>query len=234
MLGLSKPVVNAPAAWGAAVTSASMARMGAGAHISGWQRLQVVVVLASVVVGTYIYLNQYPPFVTRSLPLTPLDHAVPFLVWSVWPYAALNFSNAVLPFFVVSRASFWRMAVTLAIALAVCATFWALWPTTLARPPLPQGDDLSSQLYRFLVRVDQPVNCFPSAHVAAPAVQMYFVCQRWPRAAGWLWTGFSLCALSILTTKQHYVWDLLGAVVVVLLALMLTRRWPRRAQAAQS
>ena len=106
--------------------------------------------------------------------------------------------------------------------MAIHIAFWALWPTTYPRPPVPAGVTLSEQLYLFLIHVDAPVNCFPSAHVAAPSVQLFFVCRAWPKYAPWLWSVFGLFALSILTTKQHYAWDLIGAVVIVFIALKIT------------
>jgi hypothetical protein len=196
--------------------------------ISMRERLVLLLALSTTIVGTYIYLNNNPVFAPQLMPMTAVDTATPFLVWTVWPYAFLNLSNGIMPFFVRRRDDFLRMALTLAIAMGIHIVFWTFWPTTFPRPPVPMGDSISEHFYGFLIVIDAPVNCFPSAHVAAPAVQLFFVCRAWPKLAPWLWTVFGLFALSILTTKQHYSWDLLGAAVIVFIALKMTSRMDSR------
>lgn len=186
------------------------------------ERLTLLLVLSIVIVGAYIYLNRHPPFTPQLMPMTVVDTATPFLVWTVWPYAFLNLSNGIMPFLIKRRDDFRRMALTLAIGMGIHMMFWALWPTTFPRPQVPQDDSLSAQLYRFLIVIDAPVNCFPSAHVAAPAIQLFFVCRAWPKHSPWIWMIFAIFALSILTTKQHYLWDLIGATAIVLISLRIT------------
>ena len=120
--------------------------------------------LAIPFAGVYCYLNAYPPFTPRHLPMTLIEMTTPFMVWTVWPYALSNVSNAVMPFFVKRRDNFLRMYLTLVIVMAIHVIFWSLWPITFPRPPVPAGYRLSERLYLFLIRVDAPVNCFPSAY----------------------------------------------------------------------
>jgi hypothetical protein len=49
---------------------------------------------------------------------------------------------------------------------------------------------------------------------------------RWPT-----WVGFALLAPSILTTKQHDAWDLVGGVAIAWMGTVVVRRWERRAAA---
>ena len=191
------------------------------------ERLAALVLLGSSVVGAYVYLNLTPLFTPTALPMTALDHAVPFLVWTVWPYAAMNLSNAVMPFAIKGRDNFRQMVVTLSIAMGVCVAIWLFWPTTFERPDVPVANTASAYLYRFLIEVDQPLNCFPSAHIAGPAVQLIFVTRENPKLKLVLWSLFALAALSVLTTKQHYIWDALGAVALVWVSFKLGERLTR-------
>jgi hypothetical protein len=191
--------------------------------ISVREKILLLLSLAIPFAAVYCYLNAYPPFTPRHLPMTLVDVTTPFMVWTVWPYAFLNVSNVVMPFFVKRRDNFLRMYLTLAIVITIHVAFWSLWPVTFPRPPVPAGDTLSEQLYLFLIRVDAPVNCFPSAHIAAPAVQLYFICKERPRIVIGIWMLFALFAMTILTTKQHYFWDLIGAILVVYAALKASR-----------
>lgn len=187
------------------------------------EKILLLLSLAIPFVGFYCYLNAYPPFTPRYLPMTLIDVATPFMVWTVWPYALLNVSNVVMPFFVKRRDNFLRMYLTLVIVMAIHVVFWSFWPVTFPRPPVPAGDTLSEQLYLFLIRVDAPVNCFPSAHIAAPAVQLYFICKERSWIVFRAWMLFALFAMTILTTKQHYFWDLIGSILVVYAALKASR-----------
>jgi membrane-associated phospholipid phosphatase len=159
-----------------------------------------------------------------------VDTATPFLVWTIWPYAALDVSSAVLPFFIRRRPNFRQMVLTMIIAMTVCIAFWALMPTTYIRPPVPMGDTASEHLYRFFLAIDQPINCFPSGHIAAPGVLLVFVAREHPRVARLLWGVFALAAVSVLTTKQHYLWDILASTALVWLCVKLSKRLLQRAR----
>lgn len=194
------------------------------------ERLTALVVLGTAVVGAYCYLNVAPVFTPGTLPMTALDQAIPFILWTVWPYVGLNVSNAVMPFFVHKRSNFRQLVVTLSIAMAISILFWLFWPISFARPDVPTANTASAYLYRALIQVDQPLNCFPSAHIAGPAVQLIFVTRENPKLKFALWGIFGLAALTVLTTKQHYGWDVLGAVALVLFSYKLgeriVSRWP--------
>ena len=146
----------------------------------------------------------------RPLPLTVVDRAVPFLVWTVWPYAALLLSDLVLPLFVRDPRVFRRALAAYGLALGLNFLVWAAFPTTMHRPQVPGGGSPSEALYRLLVAVDGAGNCFPSAHVTIPAVAVWALARERPRWRAPLWAGLALASLSIHTTKQHYLADLAG------------------------
>jgi len=188
------------------------------------EKIGLFIVMVAVFAGSYIALQTYPLFAPRTLPLTFVDRALPFAVWTVWPYLALQLSAAVLPFLVRGRVAFRRMVKAALLAVAICVAFWALWPTTMIRPPVPTGDSLSELLYRFYLRVDAPTNCLPSAHVAIPAILVEFNARARPAAALWLRAGLLVMSLSVVTTRQHYFWDLLAGLAVAALAVFLVHR----------
>ncbi|MEO2242698.1 MAG: phosphatase PAP2 family protein, partial [Candidatus Poseidoniia archaeon] len=73
-------------------------------------------------------------------------------------------------------------------------------------------------LFEMVHKMDQPWNAWPSLHIA----HSYFLAHaitRWVKAGHGdstgsrlfllvLWVEFVLLCISILTTKQHYIWDL--------------------------
>ena len=109
--------------------------MAHDAPIAMRERLILFTILATTGFSAYMLLNHNPPFTPHLLPMTPLDEATPFWVWTVWPYTLLWLSNFILPFCIRGRENFLQMAVTFVVALGILVVFWALWPTTFPRPP---------------------------------------------------------------------------------------------------
>lgn len=195
--------------------------MADGAIIS-WRNLRVIVPIAVVNTSGYLLLNAYPLSAPRLLPLTWLDRAVPFLPWTVLPYAALLFSDVVLPLFLRDREVFRRMLVAYGLAIGANFLVWAVFPTAILRPPVPSGDSVAEALYRLLVAVDGAGNCFPSGHVTIPAVAVWGLALERPRLRVPLWGGLAVLSLTILTTKQHYLADLFGGLGTAALGIALS------------
>ena len=77
---------------------------------------------------------------------------------------------------------------------------------------------LLNEMYEIMWILDEPYNAWPSLHIA----HSYFLARaitRWVQASysdttprklflTILWVEFVLLSISILTTKQHYIWDL--------------------------
>lgn len=186
-------------------------------------KLRWVLPLALVNTAAYLLVNHYPLFQPVYLPLTPLDRAIPFLVWTVWPYLLLLVADVVLPFLVRERALFKRMLVAYAVAISTNLVIWMLVPTAIARPVV-LDDTLSASTYRLLVAVDGVGNCFPSAHVTIPALAVWALGRERPQWRRSLWALFAVLSLSILTTRQHYVVDLLGGLATGALGIAVSGR----------
>jgi hypothetical protein len=186
-------------------------------------RLRWVLPLALVNTAAYLLVNRHPLFQPAYLPPTPLDRAIPFLAWTVWPYLLLLAADVVLPLLVRERALFKRMLVAYAVAIGANLVIWILLPTAIARPEV-LDDTLSAGTYRLLLAVDGPGNCFPSAHVTIPAVAVWALGRERPRWRGPLWALFAVLSLSILTTRQHYVVDLFGGLATGALGVAVSNR----------
>ena len=85
-------------------------------------------------------------------------------------------------------------------------------------PELLAGEGWPGKLYGGLHTLDTPYNAWPSLHVAQSlylALAMTVWLKREHADARWLlpvlvflWVDWSALSLSILTTKQHYLWDM--------------------------
>ena len=167
-----------------------------------------------------------------ELPLTVIDRAIPFWTWTVVPYFVL-IGGMYLPAVVGDELLFRRTMVALTIGVLINDAVFALWPTTYPRPALPAGTAFYDGWYRWLTTIDTPANCFPSGHITAPAIGCWALSREHPRARWLVRLAFIPFALSILSTKQHYLWDLMGGLVTAAIGIVATRKMGRDASARQ-
>ncbi|HJV32722.1 MAG TPA: phosphatase PAP2 family protein, partial [Patescibacteria group bacterium] len=141
-------------------------------------------------------------------------------VWS-FPFAsafvAPYLSAYLLPFAAFAalreRRKFRRFAAVVAGTIAFSAAVFVLWPLTIARPDLGFGS-FSDHLLAALYAADRPTNLFPSLHVSLSFLFALAVGDARPRLRPWALAWAALIAVSTLLTRQHYLVDVVGGVIV--------------------
>jgi membrane-associated phospholipid phosphatase len=103
------------------------------------------------------------------------------------------------------------------IAAVVTFCFFVIVPTAMPRPEISANGFFDAALLKVWF-IDTPKNAFPSQHVAFP-----FVCSFiWATAyKKWGWTTILFAvavAISTMLVKQHYIWDVIGGIVVAVFA----------------
>jgi len=191
------------------------------------ERLRVSTLFACCCTSSYLLINHLnaPPLrAPTALVEWEVDRAIPFLAWTVWPYIALLFTDFFFPLLIGERAFFRRVMRAYAATAALSALTWLALPTTLPRVGfVPAGETLSERTYLLLISMDPPNNCFPSGHISIPTVLFWALARQWPRWAWASWLSLGLLSLTILTTKQHYLIDLLGGLAAGAAGLWVTR-----------
>jgi hypothetical protein len=201
----------------------------ADATIGFWEKARVILPVALVQSAAYTGLNHSPEAACHRLPLTALDEAIPFLPWTVWGYLLLLGLSVALPFLIRRRGVFRRTVLAYGAAVPAAFLVFLIWPTAYPRPCWAPDGTWSGWAYGWLIRLDTPECAFPSGHVLVPAISAWGVYRDGRWYGPWV-LGLTL-ALSptILTTKQHYLWDLLGGLALaaagVLWAERLAPRW---------
>jgi membrane-associated phospholipid phosphatase len=176
--------------------------------------------------GSYFVINRLPRGELIDMS-TDFDRALP--TWPIFVVPYLSFLPLV---FILMPLLLWRneklfrlFTFSVLIAQVVMNICYLLIPATLVRPDL-QGSDIFTVLLRDVVWViDQPLNTFPSNHVAL-SVLAIVVLAMLPQGLKRFWLlqlWLALVAVSTLLTHQHVVADLisgviLGAAVPLLLA----------------
>lgn len=164
-----------------------------------------------------------PAYPVVVMPLTALDHLIPFQPYTLGAYLSLWFYVGIAPGL---QPNFRELVVYGLWIGALCLTGLGLfyfWPTQI--PPL--AIDVSGYPgFAMLQGVDAAGNACPSMHVAVAiftAIRLDHVLReaRTPvflRLANWLW--FAAIAYSTLAVKQHVVLDALaGALLGMAFAL---------------
>jgi membrane-associated phospholipid phosphatase len=188
------------------------------------RRAALVAALAAAHVAAYEFFNHRtggPEPV--ELPLTWLDTLFPLVPWTVWPYLALVVAGPVLVFWIRSERVFRRVVLAYACTMACVVACYALVPTAYPRPePVFAEPTLSTFAWTRLTLLDTSRCAFPSGHVVAP----------WLAALGLAADGrgrivllvVALATVSLLTTKQHYGWDVAAGLALVFASWRLVRR----------
>jgi membrane-associated phospholipid phosphatase len=143
---------------------------------------------------------------------TRLDDAIPFWTWTSWCY--LPFYAAVFIICIAgfrSRVLFNRALKAVALVMfigAIChLTIGAEYPRPVLHPPYP---DLSTAFMALVQRIDRPGNVFPSLHVAQTSTLAFILYRDRPRLGAFTIVIAAILALSTLTTKQHFIADVIS------------------------
>lgn len=199
-------------------------------HLAVRWRLLLVLGLAAVNGALYLLTNAHPLQPPVLLPRTVVDLALGWRSWTIWPYWLLL---ALAPAMAVGLRDRWILRATVrayALALAINLALWTIWPTRILRPALPQDLDAATHAaWRLLYALDGPNNCFPSGHVTLPLVIAVGFGAQYPHSRRWLWPLLLLLLPTVVTTGQHYSWDIAGGAASAAMGWMLAGGIPGRA-----
>jgi membrane-associated phospholipid phosphatase len=183
---------------------------------------------AMAAVQTIVYFAVGHLHLARSTELlrTRLDDAIPFLPWTSWcylPFYAAIFIMAVIGF--RRRALFNRALLAVFVVMVVGATCHVLigaeYPRPVLTPPYP---DLSTAFMAAVQHIDPPGNVFPSLHVAHTSMLALLLIKDRPRLGAVALVMATLLALSTLTTKQHFIADVVAGYLLAFVGRALALR----------
>ena len=180
-------------------------------------RQKILIAAGAMAINAVLYLvpNHVQLGTPRLLWWTRIDQGTPFLPQTVWIY----FSDYALvsSAFLVSEG--WdevkRFVRAYFVLLVIGAIIHFTWPTVFPREAFPVlGDGPSDRALVALRGVDAATSCMPSMHVAGSYLAAF---SLWHRRRS-LFLGYVLwataIALSTLTTKQHYLVDIISGLSV--------------------
>ena len=182
----------------------------------------------------YSILARYSFFPIRNVPLTPIDHAIPFNpeLWTPFYLSEYIFTFAI-PWFIDRRSQLRNYVRGVVLMSCACFAIFFLFPTASPRPDtIPE-----LPLYSFVLWMDGPFNAFPSLHAAFLAFTLCLSREIYKPMPTFAWVLLLLWTAAILyatiATRQHYSVDLVAGALIGYFAHVVAWR-SRNAPAAAS
>jgi membrane-associated phospholipid phosphatase len=160
----------------------------------------------------YFGISHLPLHRSTELLRTRFDDAIPFLTWTSWfylPAYAAIFIIAISGF--RSRELFNRALAAVGLVMIVGALGHIFIRAEYPRPILhPPYGDISTAFMALVQQIDRPGNVFPSLHVAQTSTLAFILYRDRPRLGAFTIFIAALLALSTMTTKQHFIADVIS------------------------
>jgi membrane-associated phospholipid phosphatase len=179
---------------------------------------------ALALLQSFVYFGIGHLHLTRSTELlrTRIDDAIPFWPWTAWcylPFYAGVFLIAIAG--IRRRVLFQRAVMAVFVVMSIGALGHILIGAEYPRPILhPPYAGISEWFLASVQRIDPPGNVFPSLHVAHTTMLALILIQDRPRLGRVALAMATALALSTLTTKQHFLADVVSGY-----ALAFFGRW---------
>ena len=194
------------------------------------QPVTPAMIALAVTIPFYLYIASVVHGGPVHVPAMELDRMIP--VQAAWAPVYLSlFLAALLPAFVLHHPELIERTVRAYLAAWLVAyVFFLFYPTLSPRPATVAGDGFLAWMLRTIWASDVRYNCFPSLHVAQCFIAA-LACRRVDTGVGYVAIAWAAAVgMSTLFTKQHYVVDVLGGVVLAVLAyVVFIRPFPRDA-----
>ncbi len=152
---------------------------------------------------------------THQLPTLAWEQNAPLVPEYVFIYLTI-YPVFLLPFLFIHQKDFFRLFSFAYInVMCVCYIVYLVYPVSIERPPLA-GHSFSTWVLGIVYGADHPWNCFPSLHVAMSLLAALTILEV-RRIRGILTLLLTVwIAYSTVLIKQHYVLDVVAAMVLTL------------------
>lgn len=187
-----------------------------------WVRILFLYIIFLAGESLYILTNQFVIFEAINLLLTPIDNAIPFWPWTIMVYALIFLLIAITPFLINTERLFKRALFCAVGVILSQMFFFVIFPTSYHdRPDISELNPFWQTIYASLYKLDSSFNCYPSFHVSLCALIPLLLYNERPRLCLVFSVLCPLIAISTLTTKQHFVIDVVGGAGLGLVVYLL-------------
>lgn len=154
-----------------------------------------------------------------------LDYLIPFVPEFVVPYVYWYIYVALGLVFILlqSRNRYMKTFLTLISGMCVCYVIFFIFPTEITRPQV-SNEGIFNWIVQVVYKKDRPFNCFPSLHVLGTYIIMRYTKLSYSKV--WFYYTQIVGSLIILSTvfiKQHFVLDIIGAIILSELLIVIVQ-----------
>ena len=196
-------------------------------------RLPIALIVA-IIIGAglgYLLTNKFAYWRDWQAfdPTTSIDTWIPIIPWMIVPYSTLYFYYPMAAILGMKSEQTQRENVIfhqilLMLTWMVFAIFiLAPVEVDIRRSVFAADLGIWQPWYDYLYAVDTPWNAWPSLHIVQSLLALLVV-SRWYNTENYrwqiriLWFAWLMLTISVMTTKQHFVWDVVTGIIIAVLA----------------
>lgn len=156
-----------------------------------------------------------------------LDDRIPFLGRFVYIYDTF-YPFVFFAFYLLykkDKEAYFKGIISGVIGFIICDIIFLSMPTIMYRPVIPSIDSLTDLVIKITFLYDSPpLNCFPSIHCLFCFQVIYsFIFSKFDKRKKLLIIVYSLLIIvSTLFIKQHYIFDVISAFLIVIISSLVT------------
>ncbi len=192
----------------------------------------MIIALILAMALPYSIINRIIGYFDRSVmdPGIQIDETIPFIGWTFIVYLSLYLYYPAAAWF--GRDNNSRIREMFAFHQALFVMTWAvflifiIFPTEVyIRDQIPADVRAGEGFWGFwygdmMHNTDMPFNAWPSLHVVQ-SLTIVLLLRRWGTISGWkevfTWIAWVGLCISVMTTKQHFFWDLITGIITGLI-----------------
>lgn len=180
----------------------------------------IIYLILQTIVATLYYLGSVTAFFKAKLiPLTSVDYYVKPHFLAPWIYISFFLLLLFAVYFSTQKNMFLFIKLLLSNSIIALVIF-ILFPTYIINNDyfiLQESSPISYQLLNFIKQNDVQSNCFPSLHIANSLLATMFIFKLKNKLASiFCSVWFILITWSVLSTGQHYFYDIIGGFLLSL------------------
>jgi membrane-associated phospholipid phosphatase len=197
--------------------------------LSGQNKYLTGIITFFIAMPLYLIANHYPIYSPQLLVLWKWDKMISFLPYTVFIYIS-EYALFVAAYSLSRNYENANKYIYSFIALqTVSALIFWFFPTTYPRELFPLPDSLdwfTYTVFSTLRKVDLPANCCPSLHVSSVYLSSFlFIPEKQWKKFFFFFSWATAVALSTLTTKQHYIVDVITGLIMAVLSYYAFTHW---------
>ncbi len=154
------------------------------------------------------------------------ERNIPFLPNFIIVYCSGSVMLFLSPWMLQKNTQFVPFFKVMLLELFIAAAFFLSIPFKLLQPPVVTDTGLIGDIFYWCDLANLDYNYFPSLHVAFAFTMAFFVAEEkksWQQIICLVWA--SAVALSTLLTKQHYLLDVAGGLILSIICYRLRKKY---------